>query len=123
MWTVSKIDINKYFYTDTAQMPMNKFNEFMNHVLLDNIVGGEIQDITDHLKRIYSFIEKDKKDHAKKECHNLFQAIHNVKTSNHPKKEALKFLLKEDTDLDRVPVKALTYAYDEVKKKYLLNLN
>ena len=86
MWTISKIDVSKYFYTDTSQMPMHKFNEFMNHVLLENIVGGEIQSIVDHIKRIYSFIDKDKNDHAKKELHNL-------------------------------------YAYDEVKKKYLLHLN
>lgn len=119
---IKSLNINKLFYTNTEEMPMNKFNEFMNHMILDNCVGGEYKDVTDHLKKIYAFVAKNKKDHAEKQIHNLYQCLHNVKSGNNPKKEALTFLLKEDIDLNKVSYKAIIKAYNELKKKFLTNL-
>ena len=120
MWRIKSDSI---FYTDTCEMPMNKFNDFMNHFILDSHVGGEVKDFVDHIKKVYSFVEAGKKDHAKQQLHNMFQCLHNVKTNNHPKKEALKFLLKKNVNLDSIPYQTLINTYEEVKKNFLNSLS
>ena len=118
---ITKLNIDKVFFTDTNSMPMHKFNSFLNHMILDNCVGGGFDDIIGHIKKIYAFVNTDKKDHAIKQIHNLHQCLHNVEVNNNPKKEALKFLLKKEDDLKNVSHKALLTAYEDLKKKFLLN--
>jgi hypothetical protein len=58
-------------YSSIKELPIELSKKFNNYLLQDAGIGNTIEDVDDHLARLYVFINSDKKNEAIEELKNL----------------------------------------------------
>ena len=65
-------------YDDIDLLPIDRFTMFNRCIMLDSEIGGSLVDIDKRLLKTHQFIDKDMKDEAFQEIHNLRSTFTNV---------------------------------------------
>lgn len=64
-------------YESIGDLPIKRFHLFNKYMLVDAGIGSDLNDINDHISKIYKFIDSDTKK-AKLELNNLRQSLYMI---------------------------------------------
>jgi len=115
------------FFESIEELPAKRFHKFNKYLLIDSGIGGDINDVSQHLSKIEAFINKGEKEKALKQVKNLRQCFYQVAEELHVGHLSLIILIKTINgkplnDLSDENVRRLSDKLLNAKKSFLEKL-
>lgn len=125
------------YYDSIDEMPVIRYHKFNEQLMYASSLGGDMNDIEEHLRKVIEMINRDDKPSATQQIVNMSEGFRNIVSNINPRSKAFAVLVfkangVEQNDLSDVGLNKLVgtlsrrglswgmvkFAIDYVKKKW-----
>ncbi len=80
-------------YTDIREMPIKRYIEFQKQLLIDAGIGSNMQDVSKHFQKLFTYLNHENLKEAVEESQNLYKNIYAVLNGHNTKLNSFSCLI------------------------------